>query len=126
MQWLILQQQAPDDYVIATGEQHSVRQFITAAAREIGIDIVWRGAHKEEKGYDQKGRCLVEVDSRYYRPTEVESLLGDASKAREKLGWVPRTSFDELVREMVKGDLELAKRDALAKSHGFAAYGQDS
>jgi GDPmannose 4,6-dehydratase len=126
MQWLILQQKVPEDYVIATGEQHSVREFITAAAKEIGMPIAWCGDGQQEKGYDQNGRCIVEVDPRYYRPTEVESLLGDASRARERLGWVPRTSFHELIREMVQTDLELARRDALAKSHGFATYGQDA
>lgn len=119
MQWLALQQPSPDDYVIATGEQHSVREFIERAAAELDITVNWKGHGIEEKGYDKSGHCIVKVDQRYFRPTEVDSLVGDASKAREKLGWKPRVSFHELVAEMVQSDLELAKQDALVRAHGF-------
>jgi GDPmannose 4,6-dehydratase len=119
MQWLMLQQEAPDDFVIATGVQYSVRDFVDAAAREIGISITWKGAGVEEKGYDAQGKCIVQVDPRYFRPTEVETLLGDATKAREKLGWTPRTTFAELVAEMVREDLKAAERDELVKKHGY-------
>ncbi|MBR4738103.1 MAG: GDP-mannose 4,6-dehydratase [Rhodocyclaceae bacterium] len=120
MQWLMLQQETPEDFVIATGEQHSVREFVQAAAAELGITIRWQGSGVEERGYDENGRCIVAVDPRYFRPTEVETLLGDASKAREKLGWQPRTGFAELVREMVREDLSEAQRDELVKRHGYA------
>ena len=119
MQWLILQQPLPDDYVIATGEQHSVREFIERAAAELGTTIYWKGHGVGEKGYDQQGRCIVEVDQRYFRPTEVDSLLGDPSKAREKLGWKATVSFNELVAEMVQSDLAVARRDALVRANGF-------
>jgi GDPmannose 4,6-dehydratase len=119
MQWLILQQPLPDDYVIATGEQHSVREFIERAADELGTTVNWKGHGVEEKGYDAHGRCIVAVDKRYFRPTEVDSLLGDPSKAREKLGWKSKVSFRELVAEMVQSDLEVAKRDALVRGSGF-------
>lgn len=112
MQWLMLQQDKPEDFVIATGVQYSVRQFVEAAAREMGMQVTWKGTGADEKGYDQNGRLIVAVDPRYYRPTEVETLLGDATKAREKLKWVPRTSFAELVREMAEADLKLAERDS--------------
>jgi GDPmannose 4,6-dehydratase len=118
-QWLMLQQEEPEDFVIATGTQHSVRQFVERAAREIGIEIEWRGRGREEKGYDQDGHCIIAVDPRYYRPAEVDSLLGDPSKAREKLGWTSRVTFDELVAEMMRADLALAERDALVKKHGY-------
>ena len=121
MQWLILQQPLPEDYVIATGKQHSVREFIECAAAELGVTVDWKGAGVEEKGYDKSGRCLVAVDQRYFRPTEVDSLLGDASKAREKLGWKSKVSFQELVAEMIEQDLKLAKRDALVHANGFRA-----
>ncbi|MGQ9862355.1 MAG: GDP-mannose 4,6-dehydratase [Thiobacillaceae bacterium] len=121
MQWLMLQQEVPEDYVIATGVQYSVRDFVNAAARELGIKIHWKGAGVDEKGYDGAGRCIVAVDPRYFRPTEVETLLGDASKAREKLGWSPKTSFEELVAEMVREDLKSAERDELIKRHGYKA-----
>jgi GDPmannose 4,6-dehydratase len=121
MQWLMLQQEQPEDYVIATGAQYSVRDFVTAAADELGIDIDWQGEGVEEKGYDKAGVCIVAVDPRYFRPTEVETLLGDPSKARAKLGWVPRISFKELVEEMVREDLKDAERDELIKKHGFHA-----
>jgi len=119
MQWLMLQQDRPEDFVIATGVQHSVRDFVETAAKELGISIVWQGSGVEEKGYDASGRCIIEVDPRYFRPTEVETLLGDASKARTKLGWIPRTSFNELVREMAEEDLRAAERDELIRQHGF-------
>jgi len=122
MQWLMLQQDQPEDYVIATGIQHSVRDFVNAAAAELGIAIEWKGKGAEEKGYDQTGKIIVSVDSRYFRPTEVETLLGDASKAKKNLGWSPKVSFSELVSEMVREDLKSAKRDELVKHHGFAAY----
>ena len=122
MQWLMLQQREPEDFVIATGEQHSVREFVEAAAREAGIAIGWKGEGRDEKGYDERGRCIVAIDPRYFRPTEVDSLLGDATKAREKLGWVPKIRFAELVSEMMREDLKSAKRDELVKKHGFAAY----
>jgi GDPmannose 4,6-dehydratase len=121
-QWLILQQGEPEDFVIASGEQHSVRDFVNAAATEIGIALQWKGRGVEEKGYDAQGNCIAAVDPRYFRPTEVETLLGDASKARTKLGWKPRTSFRELVAEMVREDLKSAERDELVKKHGYAAY----
>ena len=119
MQWLMLQQDKPEDFVIATGKQYSVRDFVDAAALELEINISWKGEGIEEKGFDTDGKCIVSVDPRYFRPTEVESLLGDASKAREKLGWEPKTSFEELVTEMVREDLEASKRDELIKVHGY-------
>ena len=119
MQWLMLQQEKPDDFVIATGVQYSVRDFVDAAAKELGMTIRWEGSGIEEKGYDQKGRCIVAVDARYFRPTEVETLLGDPAKAKSQLGWTPRISFDELVAEMVREDLKAAERDELIKKHGY-------
>jgi GDPmannose 4,6-dehydratase len=132
MQWLMLQQETPEDYVIATGVQRSVRQFVQAAAAELGIGLRFEGSGAEEVGIvdavtDDKAACklgsvAVRVDPRYFRPTEVETLLGDASKAQRKLGWRPRTSFEELVREMVRSDYEAARRDQLVQHHGFQAY----
>jgi GDPmannose 4,6-dehydratase len=119
MQWLMLQQAQPEDFVIATGVQYSVRDFVNAAAAELGLAVEWRGAGVEEKGYDPKGSCIVQVDPRYFRPTEVETLLGDATKARQKLGWTPRISFQKLVAEMMREDLKAAERDELVKKHGF-------
>ncbi|OOG42732.1 GDP-mannose 4,6-dehydratase [Rhodanobacter sp. C05] len=119
MQWLMLQQDEPGDFVIATGIQHTVRDFINAAAAQLDMSIRWQGTGLEERGYDQNDHCIIEVDPRYFRPAEVESLLGDASRAREKLGWVPRTTFEELVAEMVHEDLRSAQRDDLARRHGF-------
>jgi GDPmannose 4,6-dehydratase len=116
-QWRMLQQPSPEDFVIATGEQRSVREFVDIAAREMGMEIRWVGEGVEERGFDSTGRCVVEVDPRYFRPTEVETLLGDASKAREKLGWIPRTSFGDLVREMVREDLMEAQGEELLKLH---------
>jgi len=122
MQWLMLQQDAPDDFAIATGEQHSVRDFVDAAARELGIMVRWEGQGVDEKGYDESGNCIVAVDPRYFRPTEVETLLGDPSKAKSQLGWTPRISFKELVSEMVREDLKIAERDELVKDHGYKAF----
>lgn len=122
-QWLILQQNVPDDYVIATGEQHSVREFVETAFRKIGIIIVWAGKGIDEKGIKEStGEILVEVDPRYFRPTEVETLLGDPKKAKEKLGWSTKVSFDELVSEMVREDLCEAERDLLCKKKGFKMF----
>lgn len=123
MQWLMLQQDHPEDFVIATGEQHSVREFATIAAAELGIEIVWRGEGAEEKGYDSKtGKCIIEVDPRYFRPSEVETLLGDPAKAKQKLGWEPRTTFKELVIEMVRADYQEAQRDHLVVQHGHKSF----
>ncbi len=119
VQWLMLQQEQAEDFVIATGKQYSVRDFVNAAAEELGISITWKGKGEDEKGYDIKDNCIVSVDPRYFRPTEVESLLGDPSKAREKLGWVPKTTFKELVTEMTREDLKAAERDELVKTHGY-------
>jgi GDPmannose 4,6-dehydratase len=121
-QWLMLQQDRPEDFVIASGEQHSVRDFVNAAAEELGFAISWKGKGTEERGHDQKGRCIVAIDPRYFRPAEVDSLLGDAGKARQKLGWTPKVRFPELVAEMVREDLKEAQRDELARKHGFDAY----
>ena len=120
MQWLMLQQEVPDDFVIATGLQYSVRDFVDAAAKELGMHITWQGSGAEEKGY-LYDRCIVQVDARYFRPTEVESLLGDPTKAREKLGWTPKIAFNELVAEMVREDYKSAQRDELVKNHGYQA-----
>ncbi len=131
MQWLMLQQEQPEDYVIATGEQHSVRDFVNAAAAELAVTLRWQGKGVEEVGIVadlpagaskngmKVGEVIVRVDPRYFRPTEVESLLGDPTKAREKLGWVPKTTFTELVTEMMRADLEGARRDELCRSEGF-------
>ena len=121
-QWLMLQQDTAEDFVIATGVQYSVRQFVEIAAAELGIQIAWQGAGVGETGIDQHGNTLVRVDPRYFRPTEVETLLGDATKAKVKLGWTPKTTFHELVAEMVQEDLKGAERDDLIKQHGFTAY----
>lgn len=122
-QWMILQQDEPDDFVIATGQQHSVRDFVEVAFGEIGIAVDWQGKGADEKGVDKKtGNVLVEVDSRYFRPTEVESLLGDASKAKEKLGWVPEIDFHTLVSEMVEKDIMLAERDEMCRKQGFQTF----
>jgi GDP-mannose 4,6-dehydratase len=117
--WLMLQQDKPDDYVIATGQQKSVRDFIDAAAAELGLRFSWQGEGVEEKALDAAGVCRIAIDPRYYRPTEVQTLLGDGTKARERLGWTARTGFDELVREMVREDLKDAKRDEMVKKHGY-------
>lgn len=122
MQWLMLQQDKPQDYVIATGEQYSVREFVKRCAKLLELDLTWCGEGLEEKACDTNGNVVIGVDPRYFRPSEVDTLLGDAEKARLELGWTPRTSFDELVREMVEADLKSAERDALVRKHGFAAY----
>ncbi len=122
MQWLMLQQDKPEDFVIATGVQYSVQDFVNSAAKELELTIEWRGEGLDQKAYDVAGRCIVTVDPRYFRPTEVETLLGDASKAKNKLGWTPKISFDELVCEMVREDLKIAKRDELVKRHGYSAF----
>ncbi|MGU5847009.1 GDP-mannose 4,6-dehydratase [Aeromonas hydrophila] len=116
MQWLMLQQDKPEDYVIATGQQHSVREFVVRCAKKLGMNIEWRGQGVDEKGYDQNGRCIVEVDPFYFRPTEVETLLGDASKARKELGWEPSTTFEEMVDEMIEHDLIEAKQTLLLQT----------
>jgi GDPmannose 4,6-dehydratase len=121
MQWLMLQQEQPEDFVIATGVQYSVRDFVTTAANELDIVIRWDGEGLDEKGYDAGGKCIVSIDTRYFRPTEVDTLLGDASKARQKLGWEPKITFEELVKEMVREDLIAAERDELVKRHGYYA-----
>ena len=120
MQWLMLQQEHPEDFVIATGIQHSVRDFVNTAARELNMTISWRGEGVDEVG-SIGGMSVVKVDPRYFRPTEVETLLGDASKARKKLGWTPKISFEELVAEMVREDLKSAERDELIKREGYKA-----
>jgi GDPmannose 4,6-dehydratase len=122
-QWLMLQQDTPEDYVIATGQQHSVRDFVQAAGAHLEMRIEWRGKGVDEQGIDVKsGRTIVRVDPRYFRPTEVETLLGDPAKAKAKLGWMPEHSFQELVEEMVTGDLEIARRDAVIAREGFKTY----
>lgn len=123
VQWLMLQQEVPEDFVIATGEQHSVRDFVTLAAAELGIMIRWEGTDIDERGIDAAtGECIVSVDPRYFRPAEVETLLGDASKARQKLGWAPRIGFDALVKEMVREDLSRAQSEQLLTRHGYQHF----
>jgi GDPmannose 4,6-dehydratase len=122
MQWLMLQQEQPEDFVIATGEQHSVREFIDRCAAHLGLPLVWTGEGVDETAVGPGGNVLVSVDPRYFRPTEVSTLLGDASKAKRLLGWSPRTSFQQLVEEMVDSDLHMAQRDILVRSHGYNTY----
>jgi len=122
MQWLMLQQDKPEDFVIATGVQYSVRDFVNAACDELGIHIRWEGKGVDEKGYDTTGKCIVAVDPRYFRPAEVETLLGDATKAKEKLGWETKITFKELVSEMVREDLKTAEKDELVKKHGYSVF----
>jgi GDPmannose 4,6-dehydratase len=124
MQWLMLQQDAPDDYVIATGRQYSVREFVKAAAEDLGIELIWRGTGPDEKAFDHRGRCVVAVDPHYFRPAEVETLMGNSSKATTKLGWKPKTTFRELVAEMVAADLESAKKDLLVHNSGYRVHSQ--
>ncbi|MFA5352897.1 MAG: GDP-mannose 4,6-dehydratase [Thermodesulfovibrionales bacterium] len=122
-QWLVLQQAEPDDYVIATGEQYSVREFVEAAFHEVGISVRWEGEGVQEKGYNREtGELLVEIDPRYFRPTEVETLLGDPTKAKQRLGWSPKVSFQELVGEMVREDLKEAERDNLCQAKGYKSF----
>ena len=119
----MLQQDQPDDFVIATGEQHSVREFVQLAADTLGMEINWQGSGVGEKGVENKtGKTIVAVDPRYFRPTEVETLLGNPAKAREQIGWVPEVTFGELVAEMVQQDLEEARRDNLCKKYGFSTF----
>jgi GDPmannose 4,6-dehydratase len=118
----MLQQDHPEDFVIATGEQHSVQDFVDAVCAELSITIRWTGEGQAKKACDNAGNCIVAVDPRYFRPTEVESLLGDASKAKRKLGWSPRITFNELVAEMVREDYSAAQRDELVKQHGHRPY----
>ena len=122
MQWLMLQQDKAEDFVIATGVQYSVRDFVDAAAKELGMPVDWTGKGVDEIGTGASGKVLVRVDPRYFRPTEVETLLGDPGKAKAKLGWTPKTTFAELVAEMVREDLKSAERDELVKKHSFSAY----
>ena len=122
MQWRMLQQDKPEDFVIATGIQHSVREFVTLAAERLGIRLTWEGHGVEERAVDQSGVAVVAVDPVYFRPAEVETLLGDPSYAHERLGWKPTVDFEELVKEMVDADLVAAERDQLVKKHGYDAY----
>ncbi|MDP9039034.1 MAG: GDP-mannose 4,6-dehydratase [Acidobacteriota bacterium] len=122
MQWLMLQQEKPQDFVIATGHQYSVRDFVQRCAQLLELDLTWSGSGPDEKAVDRSGKTVVAVDPRYFRPTEVETLLGDPSKAQRELGWTPTTTFDQLVEEMVAADLKAAQRDALVRQHGFEAY----
>ncbi|MBU0464840.1 MAG: GDP-mannose 4,6-dehydratase [Proteobacteria bacterium] len=123
MQWLMLQQDHPEDFVIATGKQYSVKDFLNIAAKELNIEITWKGKGVDEKGFDKKtNNQIVAVDPKYFRPTEVESLLGDPSKAKQKLGWEPEITFQELVTEMVQQDLIEAKKDHLCQTHGFNTF----
>jgi GDPmannose 4,6-dehydratase len=119
MQWLMLQQDKAEDFVIATGEQHSIREFVEAAAEELDLPVKWRSSGADERGYDEFGHCIVRIDPRYLRPAEVDSLIGEAAKARLQLGWKPRVSFRELVREMTSADLLAAQRDRLMKTNGY-------
>jgi GDPmannose 4,6-dehydratase len=121
-QWLMLQQKQAEDFVIATGQQYSVRQFVETACQELDISISWKGKGEQETGHDSSGKRIVAVDPHYFRPTEVDTLLGDASKAKKKLGWTPKVTFKELVSEMVREDFRAAERDALVKSHGHRPY----
>jgi GDPmannose 4,6-dehydratase len=121
MQWMMLQQEKPEDFVIATGVQYSVREFVDAAAAELGMKLSWEGAGVDQKARDAAGKVVVAVDPRYFRPAEVETLLGDPSKAKRLLGWTPKISFKELVAEMAREDLVLAERDALVRKHGYTA-----
>ncbi len=124
-QWLMLQQPQPEDFVIATGEQHSIREFAERAGAELGMRIEWHGKGLDEQGIDaNSGRTVIRIDPRFFRPTEVDALLGDPTKARQKLGWAAQTSFGELVREMASSDLEEARRDALTERAGFKAYSE--
>ena len=123
MQWLMLQQEKPEDYVIATGVQHSVREFVEIAATELGISLSWQGKGLDEIGIEEKsGKIIVRIDPRYFRPTEVETLLGDPAKAKEQLGWEPKISFAEMVQEMVVEDLKMAERDQMIRQKGYKAY----
>jgi GDPmannose 4,6-dehydratase len=122
MQWRMLQQEKPEDFVIATGIQHSVREFVTLAAERLSMKLAWEGSGVEERAVNPRGETVVAVDPRYFRPSEVDTLLGDPSYARKKLGWGPTVSFEDLVKEMVDSDLVAAERDQLVKKHGYEAY----
>ena len=123
MQWLMLQQDKPEDFTISTGEQHSVREFIEVSAREVDIKIKWKGQGVDEVGIDSEtNNIIIRIDKRYFRPTEVETLLGDSTKAKNKLNWYPKISFQELVREMISKDMEEAKKDKLCKDQGFSIF----
>jgi GDPmannose 4,6-dehydratase len=123
MQWLMLQQDKPEDFTISTGVQYTVRDFVNAASKELGMELKWTGDGIDETGVDISTRkIIVRIDSRYFRPTEVETLLGDSTKAREQLGWTPKISFEELVKEMVIHDLNEAKKDDLCNKEGFSTY----
>lgn len=119
MQWLMLQQETPEDFVIATGEQHSVREFIDLAANDLDLTLHWEGSGVDEKAYTDDGVCRIAIDPRFFRPTEVETLLGDASKAHKKLGWKPRITFKALVEEMIRSDYDVACREKFIKENGF-------
>jgi GDPmannose 4,6-dehydratase len=123
--WLMMQQERAEDFVIATGKQYSVREFVELAASKLDIRVSWTGEGKDEIGCDQSGRRIIAVDPRYFRPTEVDSLLGDAGKARAKLGWAPKISFRQLVEEMVEEDLNIARRDELVKKHGYSTLNRN-
>jgi GDPmannose 4,6-dehydratase len=123
MQWLMLQQDSPEDFTISTGEQHTVREFLEIAAKEVGIDVAWSGTDTNEIGRDKvNGNIIVRIDKRYFRPTEVDSLLGDSSKAKNKLGWKPKITFRQLVKEMMESDLMEAERDLLNENQGYKTY----
>jgi GDPmannose 4,6-dehydratase len=122
MQWLMLQQNEPEDFVIATGEQHSIREFVEAAASELNVSLNWRGRGADERAYDAHGHCVVRIDPRYLRPAEVDSLMGHAAKARSQLGWQPRVTFRELVHEMATADLRAAQRDRLVTTNGYKVF----
>jgi len=124
MQWLMLQQDVPEDYVIATGQHYAVRDFVNAAAQEMGFELDWRGHGPDEKAFDRRGQCIVAIDPRYFRPAEVDTLIGDASKAQDKLGWKPKTTFRELVAEMAVADLDSAERELLVHKSGYRVHSQ--
>jgi GDPmannose 4,6-dehydratase len=122
MMWKMLQQESPEDFVIATGQQYDVREFVNAAARELEMVLTWRGCGLDEKAYDARGRCILAVDPCYFRPAEVSSLLGDATKARAKLGWKPQVTFRRIVAEMVASDLQAAERDLIVHQNGYQIH----
>jgi len=123
MQWLMLQQDVPEDYVIATGIQYSIKELIEIAARQLNISVRWEGEGADQKGIEEKtGQVIVAVDPEYYRPTEVNELLGDASKARDKLGWEPEITFEEMIAEMIEADMEEAQKDYLCLQEGFTTF----
>ena len=121
MQWLMLQQEKPEDFTISTGEQHTVREFVEVSAKELGMSLEWQGSGVDEKGI-WKGNTIISIDIKYFRPTEVETLLGDSTKAKNKLGWSPKITFYELVKEMTEADLKEAERDKLCQTKGYSTY----